>query len=1281
MLTDKNQNSMPHRWWACVVLVATMFAPAPLLAAPPGEQTPTLRVRVVWASAAPVRWAGRLSITDGELAEVALLGRERDTPGSIWTENGQVLIAQPRPRTFDGFDVTARASLDATLQIELRADGQEQANLVEIPLTELMRDTRRSTLSSGAGDTSTTLVVHRLADDALRVDLGSDSRVFKPGETLRMQVEPALPDLEAGGSIDLATELFRGRGTHREWEHTTRVSLPTEGYAQVPVEVPLPMVDGVYTIRLTASTPPGNRSRFWETATGTKLAERTFQVVVLGDSTTEHYTGGTWRTTVEIDPANPKWYTRLTEWTRLDRLTNLGNGPLGSEEFRTTNMAGRTLAELSASRPERPTWQAYPLPAAQPGRPHVVEVELPTGFDQQLAIRVYEYNSAGKLVPNGPGRGVVVEQNVAGKDGPSTENCRYLFWPRSRSPVVVIENARDDTTGRYGRIRLRVAERGRGEPPTLEDRGRMVAASYGWQALVDRTNVRSPNADGRMPVDDLETFYQLAERAAALLELSGYNGAVVGVMDGGSAAFDLGKGQSLPLLDTSCLLGGATDLPVVNPTDLMLRIFSRRGLRLVPSLRLNATLPAIEANIRERKYKVLDDFPVWTDLAGRARSVVLPELPQVQPWHYRLSHPDVAAQVQSIAHRLAEQCAEHPAFAGVAINFSADSYVACPPSSYGLTSGRIAELAKATGAQQATLEVWQSDPRELLKDASTMQVWKARRAAEVTSVLEQLASDVSEVRPDAKLWIEVSELLETRELDVRPELLGERPLDEIHLERGIDVATLRDSAGIELAAVWHQTTGLELVDAARALALNERTPVQTGNSTQGVVLWHRTAPVAEPRASEFVAARSPHSAMTFDHLGSEIGRPIAASVRLDGGGPLVMGGPIGPGCLADDRRRAMLELLAKLPDDGVQSESVSIEQPVIARVYRSADKAVAMATNDSPWPVSATVTLDVSERTTATRISIDAQADSPNLYSEGPHAWSLKLAPYESQALRFESNQVKASGVRVELDPSIQQALAARCEQLESRDLKPTSLATYRAMLNPSFEEIDTAGVAVGWQGGEGVKTATPGVDGTRAAVLESNGSAASIVTQPFQTPSTGQIELSAQVKVVQLSDDAQLSLIVEDSGRRSLVPLTAKQLKQNSSAKEWNKYQFGVENLSLDSTAEMRIRIELTGSGEVWIDDLKLHSLVYPMDVYPESNQKVLALVQHVKSARRALESRQYGDCLTILDSYWSRFILEHLPEIETPPTATIAPAEAKPKEPESTPRLSERVKDWFRF
>ena len=49
-----------------------------------------------------------------------------------------------------------------------------------------------------------------------------------------------------------------------------------------------------------------------------------------------------------------------------------------------------------------------------------------------------------------------------------------------------------------------------------------------------------------------------------------------------------------PRLNSSRVGSGMHDLPECDPLELLLRVFARRGLRLTPTLRFNATLPQAE---------------------------------------------------------------------------------------------------------------------------------------------------------------------------------------------------------------------------------------------------------------------------------------------------------------------------------------------------------------------------------------------------------------------------------------------------------------------------------------------------------------------------------------------------------------------------------------------------------------------------------------------------------------------------------------------------------------
>lgn len=1285
MLTDISANLISLRL-RCVLLAALvgLVAVGPSMAAA-REQTDNVRVRVAWGGATATQWSGNASVAGGRLRELALLGREADTPGSLWLEEGRVAISEPRARNFDGFDITVEGDAASTLQLEMKPTGAETATTVEVPLSRLLAEAHRSTLSSPNGDT--TLLVRRVSEDALRIHLDGTSRIYRPGETLRMSVSPHLAGLTPGGTFDLETSLARERQTKTDWRNSQRVAISTEGTASAAVEIPLPDRQGVYTVRLAARTPPGNRVRFWEAGTGgVALAERSFQVVVLAEDYQACYLDASWHTLLTIDPANPSWWDRMPEWTRIDRLANLSAGPIGSEPHRTTTVAGRTLAELTPSDVGRPTWQAFPLPAARPGEPHVVEVEVPSGRGQQLALRIYEADAGGKLIPNGPGGGVEVDPYDTRPAGQVT-TYRYLFWPRTNSPVVVVQNVSTKTPAAFGKISLRGARPSLAKPAKFAEEQRMMAAMFDWRTLLERTSSGNMLADGRPAVDDCLTFYNMAVRTAALLELSGYNTAVVNVLDEGSAAFALPGGQSLPVLDTSRIANAAVDLPALDATELMLRVFSRRGLRLVPTLRFNATLPGIDEKLRRKEYATLEEFPIWTDLAGRPRWSTTPYAPRSSTPHYLATHPDVAAELRRTVERLIAIAGPYEAFAGVALDFSADSYLALPPAEYGVTAGRLAELARSMDADEATLMGWRRDPKVVFDDAELRRRWLSMRAQATTNWLARIAGDL-DANDDSKLLLLCPELLANREFAPRPRGMDGTSLSDLYLERGLDLANLAEVPRLEAVGTWHDTTGLPLVDAAVALSLNARRQRESDERLGGELVWQHTYPLDLPVGETLAHGGVMRSAACIE-TSLDYGSAALTLASFESGAtaPLLVGSPAGPPSLGSQRQKALLRVLAQLPVGEPRANEEIVEQPVAARLYAGEQGATAVVINDSPWPATATVTLEVTERCSGQAIGTqDTTPASPTGYAAGQHSWTVSLEAYDVRLLRFDRPGVHFLGMRVQVPEGAETLLAAACDKLERRDLKPDSLPPYTGVRNPSFEETDAEGIAIGWQAPSGVMTGTPSSHGVRAGLLASRGGTSSIATETFGTPPTGEIAVTVDVNVVEISDDSTLRIVVEEVGvnaSQRFIERTAAELKHNQATSAWNTYQFGVEDLPFDSTSKMRIRFELVGTGEIRIDNLRTHELVYPLLKYQDADQQVLALVQHSRRVRQAFDTREFRTCQMLLDGYWSRFVMEYLPEIKPPAAEKQTPVAAgsgEAGEP-ATPKLSDRMRGWFRF
>jgi hypothetical protein len=129
----------------------------------------------------------------------------------------------------------------------------------------------------------------------------------------------------------------------------------------------------------------------------------------------------------------------------------------------------------------------------------------------------------------------------------------------------------------------------------------------------------------------------------------------------------------------------------------------------------------------------------------------------------------------------------------------------------------------------------------------------------------------------------------------------------------------------------------------------------------------------------------------------------------------------------------------------------------------------------------------------------------------------------------------------------------------------------------------------------------------------------------------------------------------------------------------DWGKpFAMYVPSLPLQSRGQLQIRFEVTGTGDVWLDNVKLESLLFPLKFYPKSTADCIQLSQQIRSAKSAFDAGQISDCTQILDSYWPRFVLANRPA--TPPKVAERIPPALPPQPnqgqEPSPGFGDRLK-----
>jgi hypothetical protein len=112
-----------------------------------------------------------------------------------------------------------------------------------------------------------------------------------------------------------------------------------------------------------------------------------------------------------------------------------------------------------------------------------------------------------------------------------------------------------------------------------------------------------------------------------------------------------------------------------------------------------------------------------------------------------------------------------------------------------------------------------------------------------------------------------------------------------------------------------------------------------------------------------------------------------------------------------------------------------------------------------------------------------------------------------------------------------------------------------------------------------------------------------------------------------------------------------------------------------------MRVKFELSGPGQVWIDNAQLHDLLFPIKFYERSEPEKLELVKLISAADSALENGRYSDCVALLEGYWPRYLNAYTPAVA--PTIATQPAITDPAAPTTqaepaaeTPSVGSR---WF--
>ncbi|MEQ8211186.1 MAG: hypothetical protein RH917_15270 [Lacipirellulaceae bacterium] len=1244
-------------------------------------------MRLIWGRATQAQakrtdyWAGRIRVESGSILKMHPLGSHTDEAEALRLAGDEVVIQPRLSRSFDGCDLEVEGTLASNLIISLEPNSKGtagEANNFSIPLSEVFDHAARHRLNDGLGF----LIVDRAPGDRLRVAVDRSSMVFSPGEKWQAVLSP-------GADEDLPKQQLEVTATVRNLASGEAISQESivwnlEETRTIPFEFTAPASEGAYSIEFSVNEKSGFAKRWIAGSNSVAKLRRTIELVVVDPEARLPRLSQETTPVLTIDPAKPGWWQRLPKWARRSPLPGVSKtSPLGNTQLRKGSQEG--FVSLPASDENKdPNWQAFTLPVRQPGQPHVVEIALPSDRQQHLAISILEPDASGNVQEFGRDTGAVLSKgsNLGSSTGSTTK--RLTFWPRTSSPVLLVVNRSKAEAAEFGRVDLSLVsqEKSDVQTPAQATGNRMVAAYLALPKLVEYFGApQRYDASTGVSVDTWQSHLLAANRLAQQLHAGGYNAAVVTISAEGSTLAPIASLGDSPRYQSAKMT--EVDVMPRDVLEVLLRVFDREGLKLIPAVQLSHALPALES-LKSTNLSRGDLYCLGPE--GRAWHEDSSSSPDAGP-RYNLLSPFVQQQLDQSLHKLVDRYRDHPALGGLALQVAGDGYGTLPGVLWCLDDRTVARFAQDTG-----IAVPAEGPQRFARRAEQLggenrPEWLAWRQTMLSDYYVRLANSLRQRRSDWNLLLCTDRLLTGPKLveGVQQSAIGKTSLRRELAEVGINLPQLSRTEGILILRPRRFNAGQSRQQQSVAGYLNEVRDLDIDVSNQqsvGTQVFHEQLPLRLPsfdRANPFSGYARVELASPSLPSDDSVRKPLTDALAEDDPSLLVTDLPLAS--LGDAQTfRPLIGAISELPLPRYEV-STEKQQPLTTRIYREPTATTICFTNVSPWPCKVEFSLQGEQPTSFKRLGSQSLGNASASAAEKPLAegilpvgrarWSVDLAAYDIAAWRFDSKGMRFDSPKVQLSPEASRQLSERIAELEDRLGRLDVRRTYPGLKSPGFEIQQDAPLEKAWQvrlGRHGsVDFKAEPRSGKRALRLVSaDAIGVAAESNSFAIPNTGRVAVSGWYRLAAQQPQSRLYLSVEYS-----VPGGARRLHQAlpPTQGEWTECELVLDELAATEDTQLRVQLHLTGQGEAAVDDLELFDLQF-------DTQTRIDLAKRVFAAKTALEKEQYVDCLRLVDGYLPRYLLANVPG--APAVQTAETQSGNQQTPEKTPRLTDRFRQW---
>ena len=1219
-----------------------------------------------------------------------LLSEHADEALGLHRQGAALVIQNEQPRDGGGIDLRISDWQSKRLRILLRPmdaapgetgvgiEGSVAAFLVDQSLHQLDGSGNRLTIGAVAGD----LLRMRFTPPV------SSNAKWQGEQMARVDVHPLLPTRAAGyGSVELRLALKNIRtGEELQTQSQPLVPFdsapPTEGivleeWQPVTFECGVPSVPGVYQLQLDAIEQGSLR---WSRT----LASATKEFVVSSNSMLSSGEGEeSWQLIYELDPGSPRLHERLrrlpgqaaasmASMRRIslpampmpslgdaaDRIPSLslpkvpmpGLPKVPSVDSLMPRFSGLLSTGHSTVEPHQlgamlrlppmsasgvPTWEGIVITDAVPGRPHAVEVAYPSDQHVAIGLSVLEQDSGATHISVRHDGGFEVPRPPAGSSAVLRRH-RFVFWPRTQSPLLVISNSSRHQTATVGRVTV---YRG---PAKMSD-SVLPVSGYGERRIfapVPR-EASAAQSGGEKDVGQpagwvhwYDELWQTAER----LKSQQVTGLAVDVYAGGASLWQSDLTAGGPRWE-----GGAGDpsFDEENRLALLCRVSEQAGMGLVPTLRFDGIHPLIESLLGQ------DDCKPGLLCLGRDGQVRDASETLVGR-HYNILDPRVQAAVLDVVAELVERLRGSGVIDGIALELSAKGWLHLPGVAWGLDDTTFMRFVQETGQGKTVLH--DSGPNRFVTRAAAVEgelrsAWLAWRAEQI-AMLHQGVARIVAAEADWNYYIMPTTLMFTGSVAerLRPVVAGQPHDQAVLYELGLDPASLTRPKNAVFVAPRLHTATEDDIDAATIATVNQSASMSAWErraSRRGLVL------LEQPKQVD-ISAVIPHG--PFD--ASEFFAPNVMHA--------VSGGP--------KRQESLLLGLATADAEVVFDQSLrwaelTVSDTAIRRAFLSfpvrdlqsvegvpADFPVRFVQgNDAAWLLvgnSSRMAARVDVRLNAAATGVDVITE--QTLSTVNNQFEIEVMPWSLRVIRLDRSEVDTRPLTgtVHFEEDAVRSIEESVADLRQRQAVLETPPQISVLDNPGFDLPSLGNGVTGWEiveaaGGqlELIEAPSPksgDSEKNQAVRMTSVGSLATVRSNPFQPPQTGRLSVAVWLRLPASAPQPPLRIAVEgvDSGEQyyRFAPVGAaaggRPLQEG-----WNRFVLQVTDLPSDPNESLRLRFDMLGPGVVEIDELEVYNLVFNQ----EQQNELHGVLNEMESE---LADGSTARVLSRLEGYWPRFL-----------------------------------------